>query len=106
MYTIRVVILMRISKWFVSILTRVMNAYDNWKHPKKFKSGDRVRYNSEVSFWQDLEVLGYEFYYKGWWIYLKDLNGYSDTVSLKEYELELILQEYKYDQSGDTEDDI
>ncbi|QIG69417.1 hypothetical protein EVB79_047 [Rhizobium phage RHph_N3_13] len=99
MCTTRVVIQMR-------IFDKIFEWYENWRYSKKFKIGDRVRYTKEDNFWQELEVREYDFYYKGWWIYLKDLGGYSGTISLKEHELELILQEYKYDQSGDTEDDI
>lgn len=94
-----------------NILTKIFDAYDNWKHPKKFNIGDNVRRIDvgDLPFWQDLTVVKYDFYIEGgWWLYVQD--NVKDTIHpMRERNLALItpaIKEYKYDQSGDTEDDI
>lgn len=96
------------------ILIKPIEWYENWKYPKKFKVGDRVRDKTQEHLWQDLTVEKYDFYHAGrWWLYCKDndnkyLSRYT-SVPFREYQLELLPPEFlPYDpkQQGDTDEDV
>lgn len=96
------------------ILIKPFEWYENWKYPKKFKIGDRVRSKVDNTYWQDLTIEKYDFYYKGrWWLYCTDNNpehfSFLKSISFREYQLELLPPEFlPYDpkQQGDTDEDV
>lgn len=93
------------------IFDKLLGKLQDWWYPKKFKVGDNVRCDTRT-YWQDLTITKYDFYYKGWYLYATDnSSGYifSEGVYFKEDELELLPPEFlPYDpkQQGDTDEDI